>query len=521
MKKSLILMVLSVLILSATAFGQDNYVKYCKAEIFLTEQISAEDIASLNIAPNSQVESLDNPARVIAEIPQADLQVLIDVGVEAHILGRYVLYSAQTDISQQMAEDIGVDPVASTTTPFFRNGNDYTIPEYPNGKAISSIDMRSFGDGLVYKIDLIVGVFHPNPYTLVGKIKNQSNVEYTVFEGDWFATSFQRDGIEDFKRQPIAQIWYFTVEEVCYEGWECGYGDDGFIMEWSIRFNYGPPENDECSGAKVISNGVEYEGLTDFATGSGASDCSYGNYNDVWFKYTAAESGNATISTQGSSYDTTLTVYDGCGGNELTCNDQAGGTNQSEITMYLSAGNTYYVRLASFYDEFGDYTIKLDQVLCDLPSPATNPAPANGRGQVLIDGLMLEWDVAPVPGSPEVYDIYFDTVNPPVDLIAANVSTNTFKVALAARLDPYVKYYWKIVTKNDCDDVSSPVWSFTTTAFASDYNNDGVVDNEDLCSLVFKWLESDGSLNLAGGEDNMINFEDFAMLVQDWLKTSP
>ncbi len=823
MKKNLILIILNILLVSTAVFSQDSYVKYCKAEIFLTEQISAQDIASLETAPGSPIESLDDPARVIAEITQVDVQALIDADVEVNILSRYVLYSAQTDIDQQVTTDIGVTPVLLSTTDWFKNVFQYDIPDYYSGSGAvcSPIDMTSFGDGLVYKIDITVGVQMVGFTTecLLGKIKNQNgSVEYTIFDRVAFNIILQSYGIEDFKRQPIAQVWYFCVEEVC-NGSYCGWGE-GYIIEWWIRFNYGPPENNNCSSATVITKGTEYNGLTDFATGAGGSECVNNDGNDVWFKYTPDESGMATVTTQGSNFDTTLTVYDGCGSNELACNDDACGNYQSEITMYIEQGQTYYIRLAGYGNDVGDYIIKLEQIACVMPSPATNPVPSNGQGRVLVDDLILAWNVdltvgqsnfvgetnteieetettvdigsqkiiygsddrkdvyqitdfdrritmmpvaaildrtdlydnhdetfalpietlsqwyvredpletghylcssepfinqpnpaigsaflvandimatsgqctqllnlediafvfgfvmedastpvttiesskvyyadeiiasqtgvpnwalikldrpvtgyvpltirrdgkvsdvqqlytvgyplglpkkltdggvvkdntassffktnldsytrssgspvfnvntwvvegilshdansandfvaeydcdhslncpdggcpdweivtrtkefaSLVPLPPDMYDLYLDTQNPPQDLIWLNLNTNIFRFITTPILDPYVTYYWKVVSKNQCGGVPSPVWSFTTTAFAADYNNDRVVDNEDLCEMVSKWLESDEALNLAGDATNIINFKDFAILAQDWLKTYP
>jgi hypothetical protein len=95
-----------------------------------------------------------------------------------------------------------------------------------------------------------------------------------------------------------------------------------------------------------------------FATTQGpTASCSVNgepDTHDLFFKYTAVANGFMTVDTlqgtQGpSTYDTTLQVFDGCGGNELACNDDAtAGTNASKICpIAVSAGNEYVIRVAA------------------------------------------------------------------------------------------------------------------------------------------------------------------------------
>ncbi|MCG3195563.1 MAG: hypothetical protein GHCLOJNM_00029 [bacterium] len=60
---------------------------------------------------------------------------------------------------------------------------------------------------------------------------------------------------------------------------------------------------------------------------------------------------------------------------------------------------------------------------------------------------------------PLEYDVYFGKVNPPTDLICADVS---YETCFAGRLDADTTYYWQVVTRNCCGEAIGPVWSFTT-----------------------------------------------------------
>ena len=106
-----------------------------------------------------------------------------------------------------------------------------------------------------------------------------------------------------------------------------------------------PPNNDTCDGAIDIAEGVHaFSTLT--ALTDGYSGC--GGYNDVWFRYTATTTHYAIIGTcDHAAFDTIVTIYDGCGGNEIDCNDDNCGV-QSSIAMMVEAGRSYIIRVAGW-----------------------------------------------------------------------------------------------------------------------------------------------------------------------------
>jgi hypothetical protein len=93
-------------------------------------------------------------------------------------------------------------------------------------------------------------------------------------------------------------------------------------------------------------------------------------------------------------------------------------------------------------------------------SAATDPTPADEAPAVDVN-QDLSWIGH---GSPDSYDIYFDTESPPVladeDLIVATWDPG--------ELAPGNIYYWKVVSKKSGEsDAVSDVWSFTTAAAMS------------------------------------------------------
>jgi predicted RNA-binding protein with TRAM domain len=112
-------------------------------------------------------------------------------------------------------------------------------------------------------------------------------------------------------------------------------------------------ENDDCANAKEIGEVVDFPFNTDGASFDGPGGCM--TSPNIWYAYTASESGNATISLCGSSYDTKLAVYEGtCGALvSLACNDDACSV-QSEVEVPVTAGNTYYVEIGGYQSNTGD-----------------------------------------------------------------------------------------------------------------------------------------------------------------------
>jgi hypothetical protein len=115
--------------------------------------------------------------------------------------------------------------------------------------------------------------------------------------------------------------------------------------------------------AIVVNVGEEYFGSTVGAASTGESSCGYNDKHAVWHSYTPQSNQTVTISLCGSAFDTTLTVFDPCGGIELACNNNYCGL-QSELTIDLTAGQTYLIRVAGYDGQMGDYTLTIVETPC-------------------------------------------------------------------------------------------------------------------------------------------------------------
>ena len=113
------------------------------------------------------------------------------------------------------------------------------------------------------------------------------------------------------------------------------------------------PHNDGCDQAEPVGDVTALQFDTKQATFDGPGLCMTGQ--NIWYCYTASCTGNVTVSLLGSSFDTMLAVYDGCGCDPteddlIECNDDATGY-QSQVTFFATAEQQYLIEVGGFGSE--------------------------------------------------------------------------------------------------------------------------------------------------------------------------
>lgn len=137
--------------------------------------------------------------------------------------------------------------------------------------------------------------------------------------------------------------------------------------------NGATPANDDYQNAESVGDVINLTFDTTEATLDGPEACMTGA--NIWYCYTASCTGEATVSLCGSSFDSKLAVYYGCGsiptlGNMLVCNDDFCG-RQSEATFSVIAGNKYLIEVGGYNSfEFGTGVLNIS---CDS-NPAYRPS---------------------------------------------------------------------------------------------------------------------------------------------------
>ncbi|MBC8309017.1 MAG: hypothetical protein H8E83_00710 [Planctomycetes bacterium] len=162
-----------------------------------------------------------------------------------------------------------------------------------------------------------------------------------------------------------------------------------------------PLENDECSEAKVVIDG-SHSFSTVGASHSGDSyddgDCG-GTYlgemtADVWFSYTACESGSMTVSTCDLvDFDSDIVVYQGsCGSKtQIACNGDGDNCSNysSETTFNVTQGSEYLIRVGGWggsSEGSGQLSVDGPGVPCDTGTPC--PGDIDEDGTVGVNDLL-------------------------------------------------------------------------------------------------------------------------------------
>jgi len=166
-----------------------------------------------------------------------------------------------------------------------------------------------------------------------------------------------------------------------------------------------PPANDECAGAIAISGDTAFDTTSATTSGLTLTSCNLPTtmYFDVWYSYTAATAGTLKLDTCGATYDTVISVYDACGGNQLACNDDSAagsgspceGTTRSYVSLAVTAGQTVQIAVGGFFSGTtgvgtGTLHVMFEGEAC--------PADFNGDG--FVDGFDYDDFVACFEGDP-------------------------------------------------------------------------------------------------------------------------
>lgn len=129
------------------------------------------------------------------------------------------------------------------------------------------------------------------------------------------------------------------------------------------------PANDDCNSAIAVSAGT-YTGSTIDAKFDPTGPCNTQWVQDVWFSYTNSVGVDveltADLCSASTTADTILGVYDGCGGSEIACNDNAGNcpanNMASSLNWIVPCGQTHLIRVASHTNSPGDFQLTVSEI---------------------------------------------------------------------------------------------------------------------------------------------------------------
>jgi hypothetical protein len=174
-----------------------------------------------------------------------------------------------------------------------------------------------------------------------------------------------------------SQLSVPTLAGNCYKIRVGGY--QGAQGAGNISLTYpGPLTNDNCADRLVVNDGVTPFDTTNATTdGPAHAACSFFGddqvASDIWFNYTASQTGFLRIETCGSSYDTKLAAYAGCtcpvgDGNLIACNDDSCGL-QSALQFDVVQGDCIKIRVGGFGGAVGGGQLTISYVVNPCPNP--------------------------------------------------------------------------------------------------------------------------------------------------------
>jgi hypothetical protein len=122
-------------------------------------------------------------------------------------------------------------------------------------------------------------------------------------------------------------------------------------------------QGDDCSGALAVGNGSSgpYNNLT-ATTSSPGLICGFGT-GDVWFSYLAGANGTLTVDLCGATFDTMIEIFDGASGcgslTSLGCNDDSACGLESAMSVPVSGGTSYYIRVGGYAGDVGSFPLNI------------------------------------------------------------------------------------------------------------------------------------------------------------------
>jgi hypothetical protein len=194
---------------------------------------------------------------------------------------------------------------------------------------------------------------------------------------------------DDFEGTYQSQVTFSAIAGENYLIEVGGYGTDegrGLITVRCEGDGEPPASKDDCANARPVGDVTDMPFDTTDAAFDGLGLCM--KSPNIWFCYTAACTGDVSVSLLGSAYDTMLAVYDGCEcyptlEDLIECNDDAESSYQSKIIFAAVAGKQYLIEIGGYGSETGHGVLNIKcegAVVQEKPDLGDAPDRTNNSG---------------------------------------------------------------------------------------------------------------------------------------------
>ncbi len=126
---------------------------------------------------------------------------------------------------------------------------------------------------------------------------------------------------------------------------------------------FDPPPGDACVDAVEVFTNQPLTATSVGAVGTDVTTCGTNDFRDIWHIWTADCTGIAAFEQCQPDFDSTMAIFDSCGGTQLACSDDGFCRPGETILLDVIQGETYFIRIAGHQGATGTYTLNVDA--CD------------------------------------------------------------------------------------------------------------------------------------------------------------
>ena len=156
--------------------------------------------------------------------------------------------------------------------------------------------------------------------------------------------------------QCVPDSGFCYVDADCQTGFECV----GLVCVPEDATSSNPAVN-FCQAAIAFGNSNQVEGTTLNRSDVTRPSCAFRNSEapDLVYRWRPSTTGEYTIDTNGSAFDTIVAIFDNCSeiASELACDDDSGDSTRSEITLTANANQTYYIVVSGYFSTASGATV--------------------------------------------------------------------------------------------------------------------------------------------------------------------
>jgi titin len=285
---------------------------------------------------------------------------------------------------------------------------------------------------------------------------------------------------DDFVHPPTSRVRFHgtsgTVYRIRVDGYSAATGSINLQLHQAA-----PPPNDNFANAFVLSTqdasavGDTSAGAT-LETNEAQTVAGAVGGASVWYRWTAPATGQVTIDTATSSFDTLLGVYTGTTVDaltEVTSNDDAKLPPTSLVRFPATFGITYRIRVDGFAETTGTINLHLHEVL-----PAAPPANDNFANAIALSGMTTSrsgdtnagatletGEPVLVAGVPSGRSVWYVWTAPAAGTVTIDTATSNFDTLLGAYTGTSVNALTDVASRDDVSgsDLTSSI-RFQVTA---------------------------------------------------------